>query len=158
VYDYLPDKLLGEISGTEVFAAAFVFDKWIGNADSRQTIFFRPKAAEPMHCWLIDHGYAFNGPYWELLDNTVHGLYFRPLVYSQWRGLADLEPWLSQIGELPAAVIDRALRRLPGSWFEGDQDEFERLLGRLYARRRRLEDLIRDSVAGRPALFPRWAG
>src|SRR5215472_13351969 len=43
VYDFLPDALLGKIANLSEFAGVLAFDKWIGNADARQAIFFRAK-------------------------------------------------------------------------------------------------------------------
>ena len=41
VYDFLPDALLGQVANLEDFRAILVFDKWVGNADGRQSVFYR---------------------------------------------------------------------------------------------------------------------
>ena len=41
VYDFLPDVLLDKVVNAGEFLGALVFDKWMGNADARQSIFFR---------------------------------------------------------------------------------------------------------------------
>ena len=41
VYDFLPDALLTNVVNLEDFRAILVFDKWMGNADGRQAVFFR---------------------------------------------------------------------------------------------------------------------
>ena len=43
VYDFLPDSLLERVENAADFRAALVFDKWMGNTDSRQAIFFRAR-------------------------------------------------------------------------------------------------------------------
>lgn len=44
VFDFLPDKLLGKVENRPDFLGMLVFDKWVGNADSRQAVFFRARA------------------------------------------------------------------------------------------------------------------
>jgi hypothetical protein len=44
VFDFLPDKLLGKVENRIDFLGMLVFDKWVGNADSRQAVFFRARA------------------------------------------------------------------------------------------------------------------
>src|SRR5215467_1955793 len=41
VYDFLPDALLPSVVNLEDFRAILVFDKWVGNADGRQSVFYR---------------------------------------------------------------------------------------------------------------------
>jgi hypothetical protein len=48
VYDFLPDTLLGKVENLADFRAVLAFDKWMGNADSRQAIFFRARLLEPL--------------------------------------------------------------------------------------------------------------
>src|SRR5947208_17071316 len=68
VYDFLPDALLSQVVNAEDFRAILVFDKWTGNADGRQCVFYRamvrgahPAAGKPgFVARMIDHGFAFN--------------------------------------------------------------------------------------------------
>jgi hypothetical protein len=46
VYDFLPDALLEKVENLAEFLGALAFDKWIGNADSRQAVFFRASLKE----------------------------------------------------------------------------------------------------------------
>src|SRR5437016_2266883 len=52
VYDFLPDALLHKVENLADFRGALVFDKWMGNADSRQAIFFRAQIED----WLPSAG------------------------------------------------------------------------------------------------------
>ena len=40
VYDFLPDSVLHQIENLHEFLGVLVFDKWMGNADSRQVDLF----------------------------------------------------------------------------------------------------------------------
>ena len=165
VYDFLPDTLLEQVENIQDFLGVLAFDKWMGNADSRQAIFFRarihdPLAANPPHlgfvAQMVDNGYVFEGPHWRWGDSPIQGLYFRPLVYRTVRGLAAFEPWLDRIRNCPEEVVDQAVKRIPPAWLEGDEDELERLLERLLRRRERVPDLIEQCRSGRSNPFPMW--
>jgi hypothetical protein len=167
VYDFIPDALLSEVVNLRQFLAMLVFDKWVGNADGRQAVFFRRRVKEwsPRQvstrlgflAWMIDQGFAFNGPYWDFPDSPLHGLYHRPLVYERVRSLDDFQPWLDQVVHFPEEEMDRAFRQVPRQWIAGEEDALESLLATLMRRRRRVPDLIDDGRRARPALFPNWA-
>lgn len=168
VYDFIPDALLKRVVNTADFLGVLAFDKWAGNADSRQAIFFRTRIRQWMPAGgasprrlgfvaqMMDHGYVFNGPHWELCDSPIQGLYFRPLVYEKVTSWDDFQPWLDRIVHFPEEVIDEALKQVPRQWLDGDGDALERLLERLMRRRSRVPDLIRDCSQGRMNPFPNW--
>ena len=165
VYDFLPDTLLDTVENLSDFRAVLAFDKWMGNADSRQAIFFRAQVLEPLVpetrrlgfvAQMVDNGYVFEGPHWRLGESAIRGLYFRPLVYRAVRGLAEFEPWLGRIRNFPEEVVDQAVKRIPPAWLEGDEDELERLLERLMRRRERVPDLIEQCCSGLSNPFPDW--
>lgn len=168
VYDFLPDALLERVENLCDFRGALAFDKWTGNADSRQAIFFRARVKE----WLpgsgadstrlgfvaqmMDHGYLFEGPFWRLADSPLYGLYFRPAVYREVRGLDDFQPWLDRMVHFPEEVVDQALRQIPAAWIEGEEKELGKLLERLMLRRKRIPDLIEASRGAKGNPFPNW--
>jgi hypothetical protein len=165
VYDYLPDSLLDKVENLADFRGVLAFDKWMGNADSRQAIFFRARVLEPLAgatsrlgfvAQMMDNGYVFDGPHWRLGESAIQGLYFRPLVYRTVRGLDDFEPWLDRIRNFPEEVVDQAVKRIPPAWLEGDEDELDRLLERLMKRRARVPDLIEQCCSGSSNPFPDW--
>jgi hypothetical protein len=43
VYDFVPDLLLDKVANLDQFLGVLAFDKWIGNADARQSIFYRAR-------------------------------------------------------------------------------------------------------------------
>ena len=119
VYDFLPDSLLNKVANLSDFLGMLAFDQWIGNADSRQSIFFRARLKEWLSpneaheerlgfvAHMVDHGYAFEGPHWKLHDAPLHGLYHRPMVYDGVKSLADFQPWLDRIVHFPEEIVDQ---------------------------------------------------
>jgi len=169
IYDFIPDVLLNHVANAQHFLAILAFDRWVANADGRQTIYFRAQLndwlARPgipprklgFVAMMIDHGFAFNGPHWDLPDSAVTGLYPRRIVYRNVRSLADFEPWIERIRNFPPEVLDRALRRIPPEWVAGEDEQLEKLLESLIRRRARITELIEDcrKAPGNP--FPLWA-
>ncbi len=168
VYDFIPDLLLDKVANLSDFLGVLVFDKWIGNADARQSIFFRArlqqwstaKSTAPLRAGFVasmmDHGYVFDGPHWTFSDSPLQGLYFRPSVYRRAKSFDDFQPWLDRVIHLPEEVVDQALKQIPPEWLEDDEQALEALLGRLMERRKRVRDLIEASRRGRINPFPDW--
>jgi hypothetical protein len=169
VYDFLPDSLLPQVVNLEDFRAILVFDKWVGNADGRQSVFYRamvrrtdpgapsgPGGRPGFVARMIDHGFAFNGPNWDFPESPLQGLYARRLVYDCVQSLDDFEPWLDQVMNFPEEVIDRALKRIPPDWIDGEEDALDQLLERLFARRKRVPELIADCRQAKVNPFPNW--
>ncbi len=168
VYDFIPDLLLDKVANLREFLGVLVFDKWLGNADARQSIFFRArlqqwstaKASQSMRpgfvASMMDHGYVFDGPHWTFSDSPLQGLYFRPSVYRRARSFDDFQPWLDRVVHLPEEVVDQAQKQIPPQWLEGDEEALDALLGKLMARRKRVPDLIEASRRGRINPFPDW--
>ncbi len=170
VYDFLPDRLLDKVVNVDEFRGVLAFDKWMGNADARQSIFFRarlrqwspesereaPRAGFVAH--MMDHGYIFDGPHWTFPDSPLQGLYFRPNVYHSVRSLDDFQPWLDRVVHFPEEMVDQAQKQIPPDWLADDAAALEALLEKLMTRRKRVPDLIRDSRRGRVNPFPDWRG
>lgn len=168
VYDFLPDNLLLQVVNLDEFRGMLVFDKWAGNADARQSIFFRrrirdwldrPEIAAQQKGFIVqmvDHGYCFDGPNWDFSDAPALGLYMRHQVYESVRCFDDLQPWFDQVRCFPENVIEQAWRQIPSSWLAEDDAALEELLSRLLARRTKLERLIEATVDARPNAFPSW--
>jgi hypothetical protein len=168
VYDFIPDALLNQVANSEQFLGVLAFDRWVANADGRQSIFFRAQLRD----WLarpgipprklgfvvlmIDHGFAFNGPHWDFPDSAITGLYPRRVVYSSVRSIDDFQPWMDRIGNFPDEVLDKAERQIPPEWIDHDGDKLERVFETLLARRKRIRELIAEcrNAPGRP--FPQW--
>lgn len=168
VYDFVPDVLLEKVVNLTEFLGALAFDKWIGNADARQSIFFRARLRQwkpaqgdnPQRlgfvALMMDHGYVFDGPHWTFSDSPLQGLYFRPSVYSKVTGWNDFQPWLDRVVHFPEEVVDQAVKQVPPEWLDGDEAALDTLLLKLMSRRKRVPELIRESQRGRINPFPEW--
>ena len=168
IYDFIPDALLGQVANAEQFLASLVFDRWVANADGRQSIFFRAQLkdwlAQPgipprkmgFVALMIDHGFAFNGPHWDFPESSITGLYPRRAVYSKVRSIDAFEPWLSRVLHFPEEVLDRALRQIPPEWVGEDEAALYKMLERLLGRRKRVPELLQGCRAGLSDPFPLW--
>ncbi len=166
VYDFVPDALLPQIQNLPDFAGCFVFDKWMGNADGRQSVFHRAelkalsigtsKRRMGFRALMIDHGFVFNGPHWDFPESAVQGVYPRRAVYDNVTSIESFQPWLDRVTHFPEQVIDKALRQIPARWTEGEEEQLERLLEKLLRRCRRVADLIKDAQLAQTNPFANW--
>ena len=165
VYDFLPDCMLSQVENLDDFLRVLVFDKWLGNTDARQCVFYRRSVGfggsdTKRVRWvasMIDHGLTFNGAQWDFPDSPIQGLYGRGLIYSSVRSLNDFEPWLDQLSNVTEELIDQATEMVPAEWVENDRDGLKRLLDRLFQRRNRVPELLRACCQSAPKSFPRWS-
>jgi hypothetical protein len=164
VYDFVPDALLSQVRNLHDFLAILVFDKWVANADGRQSVFFRARLEDwtgatgklGFVALMIDHGFAFNGPHWSFTDSPLMGLYPRKLVYQSVASLDAFQPWLDQVVHFPEEIFDSAYKQVPPEWIEGEEDEFERVLEQLLERRTLLPELISETRRAKSNPFPNW--
>ncbi|HEX4170200.1 MAG TPA: HipA family kinase [Bryobacteraceae bacterium] len=169
IFDFLPDKLLYKVENRADFLGTLIFDKWAGNTDSRQAVFFRAKAKTwtPLRgdaparvgffAQMIDHGYAFNGPHWQFQDSPLQGLYFRTSVYGDVRSLDSFQPWLAMVENFPVEVVDAAWKEIPRHWFDNDEEDLERMLETLLKRRSHVARLVADVRRQHTKVFESWS-
>ena len=177
IYDYVPLTMVRELINLDQVLGVLAFDRWVGNADQRQAVFFRGSAKRwvlpDCHVRIggrditprmlvyaanfIDNGSAFNGDRWSLIVPPDQGLFWRPEVYESVRGLSDFDPWLSRIESLPPAVLEEALRCVPDEWFDEDRGRLEGLLDQLYLRRTQLTEILCEMRDALPDVFPKWS-
>jgi hypothetical protein len=145
VYDFLPDTLLDSVANLSDFCGVLVADKWLGNTDSRQSVFTRVKNINRKVSFvaqMIDNGCVFDGGNWRFEDSPLRGPYFGR-VYEQVRSLDAFEPWLTAVANFPEKLLKDTFQRMPASWRFGDTETaFEILLNKLIRRRERVSELI----------------
>ena len=181
VHDFLPDEQLGGVRNLPDFLGIFVFDKWTCNTNGRQAIFFRepgaisrtgrfagpagggssavtqPRHLCPLCAMMIDHGFCFNAGEWDFPDAPLRGLYARHRVYQGVAGMEAFEPWLDRLEkQITEAVLGEEAGHIPPEWYADDWQALERLIERLYARRKRVRELILSARNSGRDPFPNW--
>jgi hypothetical protein len=185
VHDFLPDEQLCAVRNLPDFLGVFVFDKWTCNTNGRQAIFFREpgdgagpdiapatvRAAAPISsqspgvaadtsqytAMMIDHGFCFNAGEWDFPDAPLRGLYSRHRVYENVAGMDSFEPWLERLEKrITEAMLGEEAERIPPEWYQDDWDALARLLDKLYARRKRVRELILLARNSGRDPFPNW--
>ncbi len=171
IYDFVPDQTLALLENRAAFAGMLAFDQWTCNADARQAVFLpcasrnesgravgpaATTAESGYQALMIDQGFCFNDGEWNFPDSPLRGLYPRPIVYDWITGWDSFEPWLTRIREMQWDAAVRQAEGIPLAWYDGADDELDRLLQTLDQRRRRLHEML-DAVrrcSRKP--FPRW--
>jgi hypothetical protein len=181
VHDFLPDEQLSAVRNVSDFLGIFVFDKWTCNTNGRQAIFFQepegrggaasspvldpvsdraPSMAPylaPYLAMMIDHGFCFNAGGWDFPDAPLRGLYARHRVYQSVAGMDAFEPWIERLEKrITEAMLGEEAEHIPPEWYQDDWDALERLLERLYARRKRVRELILSARNSGRDPFPNW--
>ncbi|HEV3038707.1 MAG TPA: HipA family kinase [Candidatus Angelobacter sp.] len=157
IFDYLPESMFDRVKNRETFAGMLILDKWLGNANGRQAVFWKKTSERKYQVTFIDQGYCFNAGEWTFPDLALHGVYYRNFVYQHVRGWESFEPWLSRIEELnPKTIIDIA-GKIPPEWCGNDWDALkvmvDVIIGRRKPRLRELIEAFRDSSRNP---FPAW--
>ena len=164
VYDFLPDALLPQVVNLADFRAILVFDKWVGNADGRQSIFYRARCAERARRRIQARVRGQHDRPWLRLQRSALGASrfpaARPLRAPpgvRIRALARRFPAMAPAGgEFPRRGdrpgLETNSRRLAGR----REEALERLLERLFERRKRVRTLIEACREARSSPFPNW--
>ena len=152
-----PRDPFSTVSNIADFLGMLVFDKWIGNTDDRQSVFFRESGQPFYRALMIDHGCCFNGQDWDFPDRPKTGVYFRGVVYDEVRELEAFDVWITRIEqEMTESVLSSAFEAIPHEWYENDERSILELLSVLKARRTKIRALLLATVTQLPKLFPNW--
>jgi hypothetical protein len=156
VFDYLPESMFAKVKNLAAFAGMLVLDKWLGNANGRQAVFWKKTNERKYTATFIDQGYCFNAGEWNFPDSALRGVYARNFVYQDVRGWESFEPWLSRVEKMDPRVIHEIAGAVPPVWTGNDWGEMETLAAAIVERRTKVRELItafRDSTR-QP--FPSW--
>ena len=156
VFPSLPPEMLGRVRNLKEFAGILVLDKWAGNHDARQAIFYRRSIERRLSACFIDHGYSLGADGWDFRDYPLRGTYPRNEVYCDVRGWGSFEPWLSRIEGLSPDLIWRSVEDTPPAWYQSDRASLEFLAERLFARRGMVRHLIEQFRRSPRNPFPKW--
>jgi hypothetical protein len=156
VFDYLPESMLPKVKNLATFAGMLVADKWLGNANGRQAVFWKKTQERKYTATFIDQGYCFNAGEWTFPDSALRGVYARNFVYQAVSGWESFEPWLGRIETLAPAVIHEIAGAVPPEWTDNDWGEMERLVKTIVERRSKVRELITAFRHSTRQPFPAW--
>jgi hypothetical protein len=156
VFDYLPESMLAKVKNLATFAGMLVVDKWLGNANGRQAVFWKRTLERKYTATFIDQGYSFNAGEWSFPDVALRGVYSRNFVYQHVSGWASFEPWLSRVENLAPAIIGDVAGDVPPDWIGNDWGAMEKLVEKIVERRSKVRELITAFRESSRQPFPAW--
>jgi hypothetical protein len=142
VFDYLPESMFAKVRNLAAFAGMLVVDKWLGNANGRQAVFWKKTNGRKYTATFIDQGYCFNAGEWNFPDSALRGVYARNFVYQGVCGWESFEPWLSRAENMDPALIHEIAGTVPPVWTGNDWGEMEALTATIVERRNKVRELI----------------
>jgi hypothetical protein len=155
--DYMPSESLGGVRNVADFARVVVLDKWTGNADGRQAIFWRRTPRSRRYdATFIDQGYCFNAGEWTFPDYPLRGVHANNCVYQGVKGWDAFEPALTIAEEMDSDTIWQCAADIPEEWYEGDREGIHRLVETLGSRKNRICRLISIFRESQQKPFPNW--
>ena len=157
VFDYLPESMFERIANRETFAGMLVLDKWLGNANGRQAVFWKNPGDRKYQVSFIDQGYCFNAGEWTFPDLALHGVYYRNFVYAHVTGFESFEPWLTAIEKMEPEVITEEAGLIPPEWLGSDWTALEVLVKTIVERQKKVRDLIAAFRDSSRSPFPAWS-
>lgn len=158
VFDYLPESMLPKVKNLPAFAGILAADKWLGNANGRQAVFWKKSNERKYTATFIDQGYCFNAGEWDFPDSALRGVFARNFVYQQVCGWESFEPWLSRIENFAPAAIRDISEAIPPEWAGHDWDAQKRLVEAIIERRSKVRELITAFRNSTRQPFPAWDG
>jgi hypothetical protein len=155
-FDYLPESMLSKVKNLAAFAGMLAVDKWLGNANGRQAVFWKKVQERKYTVAFIDQGYCFNAGEWDFPDSALRGVYARNFVYQHVSGWESFEPWLTRIERFDPAVIHKIAETIPPEWTGHDWGALEKLVEKIVERRAKVRDLITAFRNSTRRPFPVW--
>ncbi len=156
VFDYLPESMLALVKDRESFAGMLVLDKWLGNANGRQAVFWKKPRERKYRVSFIDQGYCFNAGEWNFPDSALRGVYARNCVYDFVSGWESFEPWLSRVESFSSQTVREIAGEIPPEWIENDWPALEKLMEAIVERRSQVRQLITAFRNSSRQPFPQW--
>ncbi len=156
VFDYLPESMLPRVRNLNSFSGMLAVDKWLGNSNGRQAVFWKKAQERKYTATFIDQGYCFNAGEWNFPDSALRGVYSRNHVYEHVRGWDSFEPWLTRVEQFDPAAVRAIAGEIPPEWTGNDWGALENLAEAIIARREKVRDLITAFRNSSRRPFPAW--
>jgi hypothetical protein len=146
IFDFLPDRLLGQVSNFEEFATMFVLDCWLHKVGRRQAVYYRnglKSTKSPFRACFIDHGMSFGGRLWELNSESLNRLETQQSIYARLNMAALTQKTIDWVMGLPQSAIIGLAENIPREWMApGDAQCLAAVLGQLDRNRATLHSLV----------------
>ncbi|MCU1332564.1 MAG: hypothetical protein JWM08_1556, partial [Candidatus Angelobacter sp.] len=142
VFDYLPESMLPKVKNLAAFAGMLVVDKWLGNANGRQAVFWKKTNERKYTATFIDQGYCFNAGEWNFPDSALRGVYSRNFVYQDVRSWESFEPWLTRVENFEPVMVHEIAGAAPPEWTGNDWAEMEKLAATIVELMSKVRELI----------------
>lgn len=156
-HDFIAQGQYKNLQNCHDFLGMLVFDKWTGNTDNRQVVFFRSDPQLPFSVSMIDQGMCFNGDSWSFPDHPRKSLYAMKDVYEIVTGLGSFEPWLNKLeNEITGDLIAKIASQIPAEWYSNDKVALKILVETLDNRRRLTRSLLLKAWKSNIGVFPNW--
>ncbi|MGA8762072.1 MAG: HipA family kinase [Candidatus Sulfotelmatobacter sp.] len=156
-FDYFPAEMLSRVRNLHTFAGMLALDKWTGNKDSRQVVFWRYSQQRKYSATFIDQGYCFNAGEWTFQDHPLSGVYAHNEVYKTILGWQSFEPWLSAIEQMNEEHVWKVVAAVPPEWYGAEWSRLEELVTTLLSRRRIVRTIIEEFRCCPRNPFPHWS-
>ncbi len=156
VFDYMPVECLPSVRNLNDFLGALVLDKWLGNTDARQAVFWKMSTQRKYLASFIDHGYCFNAGDWNFPDYPLRGVFAKNEVYEAVKGWESFEPWLSRVEQFDGERIWKIAGEIPPAWYGGAWSELEGLIRNLVERQSKVRGFIEAFRLSPRRPFPQW--
>jgi hypothetical protein len=157
MFDYLPESMMSRVKNIAAFGGMLVVDKWLGNANGRQAVFWKKGAERKYSVSFIDHGYCFNAGDWDFPDSPLRGVYARNCVYAHVSGWESFDPWLSRVENFDPDAIRDAAGEIPPEWSGHDWQALNRVVETIIERRSKVRELIAAFRDSSRQPFPAWS-
>jgi hypothetical protein len=148
---------LADVSNLKSFVGMLAFDKWVGNTDRREALFWRASDTGRYTATFVDQGHCFNGGAWNFPDAPRQGAYDCELVYLDVNGWHCFEPWLTRIETISDDAVWACAQDVPPEWYDGNDLELEMLIHTLLRRREQVRELICSFHKSSSVPFPAWS-
>ena len=156
IFDYLPEGLMPKVKNLCDFAGILAVDKWLGNANGRQAVFWKKMRERKYNVTFIDQGYCFNAGEWDFPDTALRGVYARNSVYQHVRGWEAFAPWLEHIENFDPEMVREIAGEIPPQWIANDWKALQKLVNQIIERRGKVRELIAAFRDSSRQPFPAW--
>jgi hypothetical protein len=160
VFDSCPERMLPYVENLRAFAGMLAFDKWTGNTDARQALYWKLRLDRDRNYKLtfIDHGHCFNAGEWNFPDHPLRGTCENKAVYFDIASWQSFSPWLSRIEHFDDCLLQKIADSIPAEWYENRTDLLQVLIATLLERRSKVRDLLNHMKLTLSDHFPIWQG